>query len=140
MVAVKKRSSSLRRKQHKRLYNAPLHVKQKLVSSHLSKELSEKAGRRAVPLRKGDKVKIMRGSRKGTVAKVEEVDLLRQRAYLEGISVSKVNGAKARVPIHPSNLLIIELNLSDKRRLAEVAALPEATEKKIARETATKKE
>jgi large subunit ribosomal protein L24 len=93
-----------------------MHRRQSLVRAHLSDELRAKVGRRAVQLRKGDKVKILRGDFAGTIAKVEEVDLTRIRTYLEGVTTQKVNGTKTRVPLHPSNLLIIELSGDDKMR------------------------
>ncbi len=108
--------SALRRNQHKALYNAPMHKRQSLVHAHVSKDLKAKIGKRAIQLRKGDKVKVVRGEFNGTVAKVEEVDLVRSRAYLEGVTVQKVNGSKVRVPLHPSNLIILEISGDDKMR------------------------
>ncbi|HDD05075.1 MAG TPA: 50S ribosomal protein L24 [Candidatus Aenigmarchaeota archaeon] len=106
------------RKQRKWLREAPLHRRQKMVAAHLSKELREKYHKRSLPVRKGDKVKVMRGSYKGKIAKVERVDLRKLRVYLEGIKRKKVDGRDVSVPIHPSNLMILELNLEDKERRA----------------------
>ena len=111
-------ASSLRRNQHKFLYTAPLHRRQAFVSAHLSKDLAEKVGKRSIRLHKGDKVKVARGESKGTVAKVEEVDLKYSRVYLENLTTNKVNGVKARIPLHPSNLIVLELGSEDKRRKA----------------------
>ena len=41
-----------RRKQRKYIYNAPIHVRRKLMSAHLSKELREKYKRRSFPIKK----------------------------------------------------------------------------------------
>ena len=49
------------RKQRKANYDAPAHKRRKLMSSHLSPELRAKYDIRALPVRKGDVVKIMRG-------------------------------------------------------------------------------
>ena len=49
------------RKQRKAFYNAPLHIRRKNVSSHLSKELSKEYGLRSLQVRKGDTIRIMRG-------------------------------------------------------------------------------
>ena len=54
-------SSNKPRKQRKYRLNAPLHIKQKFVRAHLSKELRKKLNKKNMGLRKGDKVKIMRG-------------------------------------------------------------------------------
>ncbi|MEM1535155.1 MAG: 50S ribosomal protein L24 [Candidatus Pacearchaeota archaeon] len=105
-------------KQRKYRYNAPLHIRHKLISANLSKELRKKYQRRSFPLRKGDIVKIMRGKFKGKQAKVERVDLKNLKVYLEGIAQIKQSGVKTPLPFDPSNLQIIELDLSDKKRVS----------------------
>ena len=104
------------RKQRKYRHNAPLHIRQKLVSAHLSKELRKKYSRRSINIRKGDNVKVMRGQFRNKQGKVEEVDLKKILVYISGIEVSKKDGTKARKPVHPSNLLVTELNIDDKMR------------------------
>jgi len=104
------------RKQRKYRYNAPLHIKSKFSSAHLSKELKKKYGKRSVEVRKEDKVKIMRGQFKGKSGKIERVDIKKSKVYITGIEVIKKDGTKILYPIHPSNLLIEELNLTDKKR------------------------
>ncbi|MCA9487661.1 MAG: 50S ribosomal protein L24 [Nanoarchaeota archaeon] len=102
----------------KRKYEAkaPLHLKRKLLSANLSKELRKKQGRRNIELKKDDKVKIMRGKYKGKTGKVIEIKTKLLKVYIENIQVKKLDGSKANVPIKPSNLQIIELNTDDKRR------------------------
>jgi len=104
------------RKQRKYRHNAPLHVKQKFVHVHLSKELKKKYSRRSLGLRKGDKVKIVRGQFKKHNGNVERVDLKKTRVYVSGVEVTKKDGSKTTYPINPSNLIITELNLDDKMR------------------------
>ncbi len=106
------------RKKRKELANKPLHKRRKEMSVHLSKELREKYGKRNIPVRTGDKVKVMRGTFKGKEGKVVEVDLKRYRVKVEGIVRKKADGTEVLVPIHPSNLMITELNLEDERRKA----------------------
>ncbi len=108
--------SSQPRKQRKRLFNAPLHVRQKIVAAHLSKELRKELGARSLPVRKGDTVLIMRGRFRGHKGKVARVDLKELKVYVEGAVVKKANGQEVMVPIHPSNLLIVEVDRSDERR------------------------
>ena len=103
-------------KQRKYRYNAPLHVKQKFVSTHLSKDLRKKYKKRNVNLRKGDSVKVMRGQFKNKFGKVDEVDVKKTSVYVDGIEIVKRDGTKSRYPIHPSNLIITEVNLEDKMR------------------------
>ena len=104
------------RKQRKDRRNAPLHIKQKFVSSHLSKELRKKYKKRSINLRKGDSVKVARGQFKNKSGKVEEVSLKKTSIYISGIETVKRDGTKARYPIHPSNLIITEVNMDDKVR------------------------
>ena len=104
------------RKQRKYRYNAPLHVKQKFVSTHLSKELRKKYKKRNVNLRKGASVKVMRGQFKNKSGKVDEVDVKKTSVYVDGIETVKRDGTKSRYPIHPSNLIITDVNLDDKMR------------------------
>ena len=105
-----------RRKQRKYIYNAPLHIRRKLMSAHLSKELREKYKRRSFPLRKGDKVKVMRGQFKGLEGKVVDLDYKNYRVYVDGAVLKKSTGGTAYYPLHPSNLMILEFNLEDKAR------------------------
>lgn len=110
------KSSVQPRKQRKYRYNAPLHTKHKLLGAHLSEELRKKYSKRSVAVKKDDKVKVMRGQFKGIIGKIDRVDLKRSRVYVRGVEVTKKDGTKAFYPIHPSNLMILELNLGDKRR------------------------
>jgi len=112
--------SSIRpRKQRGFVRNAPLHVKSKLMGSHLSKELKEKNKFRSLRVKKGDKVKILRGQFKGKIGAVERVDTKNQKVFITGIEILKKDGSKSLYPLHHSNLVIIELNASDKFRLGE---------------------
>ena len=104
------------RKQRKYRYNAPIHIKSKFVASHLSKELREKYKKRSATIRKGDKVKILRGQFKGKEGKIERVDLKKTRVFITGIEGQKKDGTKTFYPINPSNLLITELIIDDKKR------------------------
>jgi len=103
-------------KQRKYLAQAPLHIKRKFVSVNLSKELRNKYGKRNIPVRKGDGVKIMRGKFKGKTGKVIEVKLKKSKIIVEGIQVKKQDGSKVNVKMQPSNLQITELNLDDRKR------------------------
>lgn len=113
-------SSEQPRKQKKFRIKAPLHLRHKLVSANLSKELREKYKRRSFPVRKNDKVKVMVGKFKGKDGKITDVDLRTLRVSIEGIQIQKKDGTKINVYIQPSNLQIQELNLEDKERLQAV--------------------
>lgn len=110
------KSSKQRRKQRKYRYNAPLHIRQTFISANLSKELRKKYGKRNVPLKKGDIVKIMRGNFKKKTGKVTKVNLKKTKVNVEGINLTKKDGTKVFYPLSPSNLQIIELLIDDKKR------------------------
>ena len=110
------KSSKQPRKQRKYLINAPLHIKKKMISANLSKELRKKYGKRSFPLRKKDTVKILRGKFKGKKGKITRVILKMQKVEIEGIQIKKQDGSKVNIKLMPSNLQIIELNLEDKKR------------------------
>jgi large subunit ribosomal protein L24 len=103
-------------KQRKYVANAPLHIKGGFLNSHLSKDLREKYTTRALRVRTDDKVKVMRGTHKGKTGKVEKVSVKDSKVYITGIESIKLDGSKTQYPIKPSNLMIIELNLNDKKR------------------------
>lgn len=114
------KSSTQPRKQRKYNYAAPLHLKQKELHVHLTPELRKKYGLRKVRVRKGDTVKIVRGQFAKKEGKIERVDLKRTRVFVVGAEMIKKDGSKVRYPLHPSNLLILELDLGDKKRRAKV--------------------
>ncbi|SRR3989344_3894149 len=128
-----KRSSQPRR-QRKYRHNAPLHVKQKMVHVHLSPELRGKYGRRNVQVRKGDKVKVLRGKFSKKEGKVERVHVKGGKVFVTGIEMIKKDGTKLPVALDPSNVMITSLDLSDKRR--SVSAIKKETK---AGETASEK-
>lgn len=106
------------RKQRKYRYTAPLHIKAKFVHVHLSKELAKKYHTRAIQVRRGDRVKIMRGSFKKQEGKVERVDIKRSVIFVDKVELTKREGSIVKIPLQPSNVLIIELVTDDKRRMA----------------------
>ena len=110
------KSSKQPRKQRKYLANAPLHIRKKFVGVNLSKELRKSHGRRNIPVKKGDTVKIMRGKFKGKQGKVTEVKLKLSKIFVEGIQVKKQDNSKVNIKLQPSNLQIIKLNIEDQKR------------------------
>ena len=104
-------------KQRRYSKNAPKHVVKKFMSVHLSKDLRKKYSTRNILVRKGDKIKVMRGEFAKKEGRVSRVNYKRRKVYAENIDLIKRAGAKAQVGLQPSNLMIIELNLEDKKRM-----------------------
>ncbi|MFQ5837567.1 MAG: 50S ribosomal protein L24 [Thermoplasmata archaeon] len=114
------------RKQRKRAYESPHHRRGRLLSAHLSpKYLEDTKVRypRSLPIREGDTVVVMRGSQKGHEGKVARVDHRGIRVYVEGVTTTKADGTEVGKPIHPSNLMITKLDMTDpwRRKLIERA-------------------
>ncbi len=120
---TKWKSSKQPRKQRKYLFNAPLHVKNKLLAAPLAKTLQQKYKRSNVSVRTGDVVKIMRGQFKGQRGKIALVKLKQMRIAVEGAQHIKKDGSKSYYMIHPSKVMIEELNLEDKRRREKIEGI-----------------
>src|SRR5208283_2640327 len=103
-------------KQRKKLFNAPAHLRHKLMAAPLSNELVASRGAKTLPVRKGDTVRIQRGDNKGFEGKVSRVDTKGYRIYIEGFTREKVDGTNIFLPVHPSKVEIRNLNLDDKWR------------------------
>ncbi len=123
------KSSKKPRKQRKYTYNAPLHLKRKLVKAKVDKSIEEKYKVKTLIVRKNDTVKVLRGEHKGKKGKVvgfskKDYD----KVYVEGIFLEKKAGEKKYIPIHHSNLLIVSVEEDPKRFKRKVKI--EKTEKK----------
>ena len=110
------KSSRKPSKQRKYRLKAPIHIKSNLVNAHLSKDLRKRYGKRSATVRRGDKVKILRGQFKKQEGKIEKVDLKNTRVFVAGVELTRRDGTKKQLALHPSNLMITELNMDDKFR------------------------
>ena len=104
-------------KQHLYRALAPLHLRHKLISANLSKELRKKYNRRNLSLRKGDVVRIMVGKFRNSKGKITEVNCQNLKIYIENIMRKKSDGSNVPIPIDPSNVQIIEPAIQDKKRI-----------------------
>ncbi len=122
-------------KQIKRMHNAPLHLRRKWIAAHLDENLLLKYDKRAIPVVKGDTVRVMRGNFHGHEDKVAKVNTKKNTLEIEGITMSKADGNKIAKPVHHSNVMITKLNLTDKWRREKLERdLSEETRKEIEKE------
>ena len=105
------------RKQRKALYNAPAHTRGKHLSATLSSNLREKLGKRSLPLKSGDRVRVLRGDFKGHEGEVLDVDYGSYKVTIEEVTLSKPDGTAVFLPVDPSNLIIIDSDTKDDRRI-----------------------
>jgi len=116
-MKIKSKLSKQPRKVRKRMiYDAPLHVKAKMIVAPLAPEAREKYGIRRFRIRVGDKVIVRKGSFKETIGKVTKVDLKRLRIYVENVTRKRADGSTVQIPLRPWNVAILELDLSDPKR------------------------
>uniref|UniRef100_A0AAV2MLQ8 KOW domain-containing protein n=1 Tax=Knipowitschia caucasica TaxID=637954 RepID=A0AAV2MLQ8_KNICA len=113
--------TSSRRKNRKRHFNAPSHIRRKIMSSPLSKELRQKYNVRSMPIRKDDEVQVVRGHYKGQqIGKVVQVYRKKYVIYIERVQREKANGTTVHVGIHPSKVVITRLKLDkDRKKILE---------------------
>ncbi len=112
----KNKVSSQPRKTRKAFFNAHLRERKRTIRAHLSDELMEKYDLWTISLRKGDTIKIMRGGYRGHVGKVSDVDTKARRIYVEKVTSVKADGKEKPRPVHPSNVLVTKLDLTDPKR------------------------
>ena len=107
--------SSKARVQRYNQANAPLHVKRKMLSAHLSDDLRKEFGKRSARVCKGDTVVVVRGNEdiRGIEGKVVSVYTQTGRVAIEGVTIKAADGTEKERPIHASNLTIVKLNLDD---------------------------
>ncbi|BBL45804.1 50S ribosomal protein L24 [Nanobdella aerobiophila] len=114
------KSSIKPKKQRKYLINAPLHIRGKIISSMLSKDIKNIIGVNSLSLRVGDYVKILRGKYRKVEGFVFYIDRKRYKVYIDNAKFSTKKGQERYRPIHYSKLLILRLNLKDKERLEAI--------------------
>merc|ERR1711874_385337 len=134
MGKFNKAVSGSRRKNRARHFNAPSHIRRKIMSAPLSKELRAKYNVRSMPVRKDDEVIATRGHYKGQEAgKVTQGYRKKYVIYIERIQREKANGATVPVGIHASNVQIVKLKMDkdrkkilDRRAKAKLEAMAKA--------------
>jgi large subunit ribosomal protein L24 len=112
------------RKQRRVSFNASSFDRHRQMSVSLSRDLRSRYKRRALPLRKGDTVRIISGSFKGREERVSKVDMRSLRVTLDNITTKKVDQKLKPLPIRSTHLILTRLNLADpwRRKILNVSA------------------
>ncbi len=113
---AKKPVSKSPRKQRKRVQKAAMHERKNMLKCRLDEFLQEEYGLRSLVVKKGDLVRIMRGQFRDTEGKVTEISYKRGVVFLDNTTITKADGKEAAVPVHPSNLMLVKLELNDERK------------------------
>ena len=115
-MKLKASVSSSRRKNRKAHFTAPSHIRRKIMSAPLSKDLRAKYSVRAVPIRRDDEVVIVRGHFHDREGKVTQVYRKKFCIHVERVTRDKANGQTVPIPIHPSKVMITKLKLDKDRK------------------------
>jgi large subunit ribosomal protein L24 len=122
-------------KQRKRKAGADHKARRKKMAAHLDEDLMLEFDRRSIPVREGDTVRIERGDFAGHEGEVLDVDYTDLEIEVDGATNRRADGTQVPRPIHPSNVTITDLHLTDPQRRAalerkgvEVEAPPEPEE------------
>ena len=128
-------SSKQPRKQRLARYTAPYHRRHREMSSPIDKGLRERQLARgfmyprSMPVKKGDRVMIVRGEGKSKSATaISLVDRKARKVYVEGFTYFKSDGTELQRPIDASNLVIINPDWSDIRRRKVLNRINESVE------------
>eukprot|EP00040_Diaphanoeca_grandis_P038165 m.255923 g.255923 ORF g.255923 m.255923 type:complete len:141 (-) comp33978_c0_seq1:45-467(-) len=109
-------ATSSRRKSRKAHFTAPSHVRAKLLSAPLCKDLRNKYHVRSMPVRKDDEVHVVRGHYKGQQGKIIACYRKKWVIHIERLQREKANGATVSIGFHPSKVEIVKLKLDKDRK------------------------
>lgn len=101
------------RRQRRALYTADTFERRRRMSVPLSRELRARFHRRAVPVRKGDTVRVLSGSFVGREERVARVDRRVYALTLDNVTLKTADEKMKPLPIRTAHLVITRLNLSD---------------------------
>ena len=85
------------------------------MSCHLVKALRDQHKIRALPIKRGDEVKILKGKAKGKSGKVVQVYRKRNVIYVDKVNREKQNGQTVFLPIKPCYCVIEKLLINKDR-------------------------
>ncbi len=128
-------SSKQPRKQRLARYTAPYHRRHREMAAPIDRGLRERQMSRgfmyprSMPVRKGDRVMIVRGEGKSKSAtRIAKVDRKARKIYVEGFTYFKSDGTELQRPIDASNVVIINPDWSDMRRRKLLTRVNESVE------------
>jgi large subunit ribosomal protein L24 len=101
------------RKQRKALFNYKNHHRSKLLSARVADFVREEYGIKALPLRVGDDVRVVKGEFKDFEGEVIEITK-NLRAKIKEVTFDKADGTEFHPTIHISKLMITKLSKEKK--------------------------
>lgn len=127
------------RRQRRALFDADTFERRRRMAVPLSRELRTRYGRRSLPVRKGDTVRVLSGSYKGREERVAKIDRRGYSMTLDNVTGKTADAKMKPLPIRPSHLVLTRLNLADpwRRRVLKVPESESPTEEEAAEPQAT---
>jgi len=101
------------RRQRKALYSASTTERRIRMTVPLSRELRSRFHRRALPIRKGDTVRVLAGSYEGREERVAKVDRRGYTVTLDNVTLKTADEKMKPLSLGVGHLVITRLNLSD---------------------------
>ncbi len=101
------------RRQRRALYNASTFERRRRMTVPLSRELRGRFGRRALPLRKGDTVRVLSGSFVGREERVAKVNRRDYSVTLDNVTLKTAEEKLKPLALRTSHLVLTRLNLAD---------------------------
>ena len=98
------------------MYKIAQHKKNATLRVHLAKGLRSQLNKRAIGIRTGDNVTVIKGSSAGKSGKVGSVNTHKRFIYVEGITRKKSDGTEIGIPFRAPNLVLTELETKDNKR------------------------
>ncbi len=101
------------RRQRRALYQASTAERRRRMTVPLSRELRRRFGRRNVPVRKGDTVRVLSGSFAGREERVARVTRRDYSVTLDNVTLKTAEEKLKPLALRTSHLVITRLNLAD---------------------------
>ncbi|HEV2519586.1 MAG TPA: 50S ribosomal protein L24 [Thermoplasmata archaeon] len=110
------------RRQRLARFEADHFERRRRMAVPLSREMRRRYGRRSLPVRKGDTVRILSGSYKGREERVAKVSRRDYSVTLDNVTTKTGDQKLKPLPIQLTHLVLTRLNLSDawRRRVLKV--------------------
>lgn len=113
------------RRQRKALYTEHTARRRRRMAVPLSRDLKKRFGRRAIPVRKGDTVRVLSGSFVGREERVAHVNRRNYSVTLDNVTLKTAEEKLKALPLRTSHLVLTRLNLSDPWRRRSLRAREE---------------
>ncbi len=104
------------RRQRRAVFEATTAERRHRMTVPLSRELRKRFHRRSVPLRKGDTVRVMKGSYIGREERVQKISRRDYSVTLDNVTLKSGEEKLKPLPIRTNHLLLVRLNLADEWR------------------------